>query len=378
MKKIVLLASVSLVSFASFAQKSDRYSNSEDFVPVYNSAISLPVQSTGAMNKSTGATDSFLYTSLAYYSQVFDTSTTSRIDQVLPADSGYWFGTNIFQNKAYAEQFSFDYLPDTTLRVLGFRAIFGGHLTGTAAKNVVFNVWSKSAQSAAGTKKFNEGLPGTSLKSLTLPIKAIGIGNGVDTFKNYFFATPLNGLNKDFFMGYELPTYTWPGSLGGDTLGIRSSRGGYGFGTSSYLNGTDTIHANKNVARNAAGTWFDMYWNYGLNRNMSIVPIVQWVSNNIPNSVSGLTRNNLTFFGNYPNPAVNSTNIRFSVKQATDVKIEISDLQGKVVSVAAYPKLAAGEHRIPVSVAGLAAGNYVYMIQTGEGDAIAAQMTVIK
>ena len=95
-------------------------------------------------------------------------------------------------------------------------------------------------------------------------------------------------------------------------------------------------------------------------------------------SISGVTRKDLTFFGNYPNPAVNSTNIKFSLAAATDVTIYITDMSGRTINTISQAGLAAGEHTVPVSTENMPAGNYIYLVRTGTGSGIASKLTVAK
>jgi hypothetical protein len=349
-------------------------------------------QTMNAQLKTAATTDTGFFTysvfmprtaSNIYYRRVFDSTITARVDAAAPNDSGYFFGTNPFLNRGYAEQFHFRYKTDTGMQILGFRTLFTGRVQRTSTKQLTFGIWSRSAQSAAGTKKFNSGLPGVARTTLTIPARNIGAGAGIDTFKNFYFQSPyvLNkAVDSDFFMGYTMPQpYTWSASsLANDTFGIRSSGPGKGIGVGSFLNSTnDTIHRNQNVFMNANGAWDDMYWNYiGSEVNLSIVPIVKLTGSlSVDN---GFTTSDLTFFGNYPNPASDRTKIKFSLQSAATVSLVITDLNGRTIRTEPAQKLGAGVQELELNVSDLAAGNYVYVLTSANGGAIASQLTVIR
>lgn len=67
---------------------------------------------------------------------------------------------------------------------------------------------------------------------------------------------------------------------------------------------------------------------------------------------------------NFPNPYVDGTTIPFTLKNSSDVKLELFDLGGKKVSVIQRERMPAGEHRIRLDLAelGLQNGNYVYQL----------------
>jgi len=388
MKKLLLFSAALAVAGGAAAQQAEF---TRQVAPSRQAIRSFPTEESAA--KTAGLSDTGFYTlslyipkntSNIYTRQIFDTSTGARVDRAFPLDSGFYFGLNRFQNRGYAEQMYFRYKPDTTLRILGVRTLFNGRVQITSTKALTFAIWRKGAESAAGVKKFNEGLPTIPLVQTVIAASRIGVNanTGFDTFKNFFFTAPLAlaAQDSDFYVGYTMPAYTWT-ALAADTFGMRSSRGGYGFGVGSYLRGNgnlDTIHGNQNVYMTSAGAWRDNYWDYGLNRNLSIIPIVQLNSANINSIGDGLTRGGLTFAGNFPNPASTNTTIRFAIARAAEVSVEISDMAGRVLRRQSAGKLGAGEHNLPISVADLPAGNYVYMLTTSEGDAMAAQMTVVR
>jgi len=66
------------------------------------------------------------------------------------------------------------------------------------------------------------------------------------------------------------------------------------------------------------------------------------------------------------------------LKNAADVTITIMDMQGKSIGIIQRPSLNAGAHAVQVQTAGMAAGNYIYMVRTSDGDGMAGRLTVTR
>jgi hypothetical protein len=67
---------------------------------------------------------------------------------------------------------------------------------------------------------------------------------------------------------------------------------------------------------------------------------------------------------NFPNPYVGETTVPFTLKTASDVKLELFDVSGKKVAVIQRENMPAGEQRLRLDLAelGLENGNYVYQL----------------
>lgn len=67
---------------------------------------------------------------------------------------------------------------------------------------------------------------------------------------------------------------------------------------------------------------------------------------------------------NFPNPYVDATTIPFTLKNASDVVLDLFDMGGKKVAAIQRDNMAPGEHRLPIglSTLGLENGNYVYQL----------------
>ena len=282
-----------------------------------------------------------------------------------------------FGDHGFAERYDFN-TADSSLRVTGVIALFGGTVSPSSTNHVTFKVWSVGAQVAApfspvsgvaDANWFDSGFPNTVLASQNVQLTNLGL----DTAKIFMFATPSAYLNHSFFVGYDM-TYTWGA---GDTIGLYSNKDGERTSNAYTTSGTDTIINNVNATEFSDNSWHDNAGdNFGLFYNYVMFPIVAVGTANL--SVNGVTRNDLTFFGNYPNPAVNSTNIKFSLANSTDVTVTITDMNGRTINSVSLGNLTKGEHIVPVSTANLASGDYVYVVHTATGSGIASKLTVAK
>ena len=79
---------------------------------------------------------------------------------------------------------------------------------------------------------------------------------------------------------------------------------------------------------------------------------------------------------NSPNPFVEQTEISFSLTQAQSVRLAVFDLQGRELTVLREGRLDAGNYAVPLSGTGLAAGHYLYSLQTDGGRAVKRMVRV--
>ncbi len=89
-------------------------------------------------------------------------------------------------------------------------------------------------------------------------------------------------------------------------------------------------------------------------------------------TVSEVTRTNI-----YPNPTKGEANLHFSLGKASDVHVKVMDYAGRLVSDVINTPMAEGEQTVVINTAGIAAGNYVVMIEAN-GAAAAERLTVEK
>ena len=357
MKKIFLLSIATTVALSSFAHKA-------------KTCVAGPKSvSNHVAAKTTATGDTATYVHIDFAN---DTITNYRVAGV---DSGYTTGTDAYGDKGFAERYD---VTDTLVSVIGVIAEFGGTVNPSTSKTVVFNAWTVGARaldpSYPSGHIYNSGFPNTSIASVTVPLTQLGIGNGAipDTAKSFWFPTPSTYV-PSFFVGYTI-SYTYAG-LAGDTIGLKSNLNGERHYSYYSVSGTDTIINNINATQYDDNTWHDnAFDNFTTRNQLFIFPIVKLGN---PNDVNGITKNNFTFYGNYPNPATTATNIKFALAQATEVTVSITDMAGHVISTT-KEQYNAGTQVITVNTSAMAAGEYVYLIHTAQGEGFASKMSVIK
>lgn len=376
MKKLLLFTIAAMLGLTTYAQNAANLKHTSDFSGV--STTTREVFSPEKLAaKGTAISDTLIPLSQAQYDSVITASLLYYLSGDAVYDSGFIFGMNPLGLTAFADWWRGVYGVDTTVRVLGFRSVFGGTVV-TNNKNITVKVWKNdTTHQQRTTHTFFRDFPSSAAPygSMTLAMNnlGIGVGSAPDTIKNWYFPTPITGIADNFHLGYEM-AYTW-GSTNGDTIGVHSTRVGSGWGSGFYqMQGLDSVFFAQTTVKSPTG-WVDII-EYGINKvNISIIPLIQFQSTV---GVHGLANSGFTFYGNYPNPAVNNTNIRFAIDRNSDVNIELSDLTGRVIRNISERNMSAGEHTINMDVSDLAAGNYIYTIYTKAGSPIACQFSVVK
>jgi len=297
-------------------------------------------------------------------------------------DTGFIVGTNYYGDMGFAERYDFN-SADSSIRVIGVMARFGGKVSASSTHSVNFHVWDVTPPVLVTATTSYSGFPNTQIDTLNVPFTQLGIGLTSDTLKSFFFDSATRALNQPFYVGYDM-VYDFT-SLAGDTIGLYSSLDGERLSPAyfayMYVNDfgdttRDTVLNVQNATQWSDGTWNDNYYdNDGLFNNLSIFPIV---AVNAPTGINGVSHKNLTFYGNYPNPASDNTNIRFALLTGADVTIQVMDMSGHALSTTQYKSLAAGEHIINIPVSNLAQGDYLYSIRTSTGEGMAAKMSIIR
>lgn len=85
--------------------------------------------------------------------------------------------------------------------------------------------------------------------------------------------------------------------------------------------------------------------------------------------ISGVTDNFISSRFNledcYPNPANESTTIKFTINATQMVYLNLKDLQGRNLKTLLAEEKAAGTHEVAVNVTSLPPGTYFYQLKTG-------------
>jgi hypothetical protein len=90
-----------------------------------------------------------------------------------------------------------------------------------------------------------------------------------------------------------------------------------------------------------------------------------WTTTRVEDSDLGLP-NKYNLAQNYPNPFNPSTTIKFSLPEASDVKITVYNKMGQKVQTLADKGFSAGVHEVNFDGSGLTSGNYLYKIEANE------------
>jgi hypothetical protein len=253
-----------------------------------------------------------------------------------------------------------------------------------STKNVTLLIWGQGPAQAITSTLFYNGFPSSSIDGVDVPVTNLGIGPVKDTIKTFMFATPTAALSGPFFAGYTID-YAY-NTLNGDTIALAASTNGHRNPADYSLNyvrnadgdtvATQTILNVQNATQWSDGNWYDNYTqNDSIANNLAVYPIVYIGS---PTEAGSISRNNLTFFGSYPNPAVSNINIQYALSAPASVTIDIVGLNGAIVKSQQEDIQATGKHIATISTSGLAAGDYLYIIHTSNGDGLASKLTVIK
>ncbi|HSH19063.1 MAG TPA: T9SS type A sorting domain-containing protein [Draconibacterium sp.] len=94
--------------------------------------------------------------------------------------------------------------------------------------------------------------------------------------------------------------------------------------------------------------------------------VIKDALNNLTTSALDLEYNAPVSLGqNFPNPAMDNTNIKFSVASSGKVSLHVMDITGKVVATLIHGELQAGEHSIQFKTDEIPDGIYFYRLDAG-------------
>ena len=121
----------------------------------------------------------------------------------------------------------------------------------------------------------------------------------------------------------------------------------------------DTLYATGNSTNNDGTTDGDL-WNFSQNRTVRVYNPIGIINISAVASDYSLSQN-------YPNPFNPSTQIQFSVGDASDITIKVFDMLGKEIAVLVSGNLKRGVYKADYDATGLPSGTYFYsMFSNGE------------
>jgi len=398
MKKLLLLASAAFVSVSSFAQDNQGQIVTDQYVPTIEMGTSQTVQLNKGKNfKVTGETPDFRYSPYAGMQSGPFTNYVADKGSTMPYDSGRLNGISVYGYTGFAQYYGLvvnvTAPVDSSLWIMGVVSRFAGVATSTS-KLASFNVWDRDFSSkvavAGRAKYFIGGQPKTpALNSKTVAFNALNLtGKGGDTGLTIaMFTNPTKNVNKDVYVGYTVPSYTFS-AASPDIFGLYTvpiANGAYsGLLDSVTAVAKDTIITAYSLVQNGSAWKSNFEMGTGVpttNGNLVIYPILRISCATCGGSgvgVNTVRHNGLSIYGNYPNPAVNSTSIKYALAATADVTISVLDIAGRTISKVTESKLSVGDHTTVLNTQALASGTYIYLIETSVGDGIAAQFTVAK
>lgn len=324
MKKIYTLISA-LALTAGLNAQSHRTAQLASIANVTPSGLALKTMSTATLTPPQSSAS--CYTAQALY----------YADGAAPRDSGFLSGINAYGDLEKAQK----YTVTGTVHLTG--AIVLSHAHGTSSISLkAYDVNATTGAPGSNTLGTSNSIVLNSFNS-----------NGATTFS---FSSMPNVSNMSFFVSAVLPAT--PASV--DTFGIYTEQ--------FNCIGTDSLAWEK---------WDDNSWNsfasvYGGGLDLSIYPIVD-----IATGIDNISKNDLSLFKAFPNPANTEVTVSYSLSKASSVNIEIYDINGKLVKTISERNAEAGQHNTKIDVSALEAGVYMYGVKT-DGAKLFSKFTVTK
>ena len=103
------------------------------------------------------------------------------------------------------------------------------------------------------------------------------------------------------------------------------------------------------------------------------------ISHGVPTSVdpADTLPVDFTLQQNYPNPFNPSTQIRYALPEAAEVRLEVYTVTGQKVASLFTGTQSAGWHEVSFDASGLTSGVYIYRLET-PGSVLTRKLTLIK
>jgi hypothetical protein len=98
---------------------------------------------------------------------------------------------------------------------------------------------------------------------------------------------------------------------------------------------------------------------------------IQNALNNITTAINDISEGNkFSVEQNYPNPVLNNTKIKFSISEAANITLSISDISGRIVSIPVNQYFPYGNHEVEINMRDVPRGIYFYILEVGNFIAI--------
>jgi hypothetical protein len=174
-----------------------------------------------------------------------------------------------------------------------------------------------------------------------------------------------NCLNKVFPIRFDNPLQVFAGDF------IYASLDAFGGGdilvVAADYDGDDDNSTLLDINGTLYGASQDPYVNLSFDSNIKTLLGTNEIKNN----------NGLSLMQNIPNPATFSTEIRYSLGNTANVKLEVVDVTGKVIATHALGMRAAGDHSFELNTSDFADGIYYYTLTAG-ADRLSNKMVIRK
>jgi minor extracellular serine protease Vpr len=276
------------------------------------------------------------------------------LDNSIPIDSGFVFGTNRFGDKAKAQQFTLP-VGMTKAYVSEIKVWYGYRRSGLTTESYALEILN-------GTEI--TGPAGTPLYTQTFPLSGISADDDFQTTENatvYVISPPVE-VGSSFFVSVNLGVY----------------------GTSDFANAT--IATTQLLGRRIPEVWEQ--WNNNAWYNLSDAWFGQnsqtntgtdgahlWIeaAMNVAVSVSSDVRTISDTFileQNYPNPFNPSTTIRFNVPGEAHVSLIVYDILGREVARLVDEQLDPGMRAVLFDCSKLPSGIYYYRLRAGDTEMV--------
>ncbi len=274
-------------------------------------------------------------------------------DQVAPADSGFVFGTNWFEDQAKATAFA---LPDG--------------ITEAQVKEV--HVWFAFKRDGLTTQSYSlDFLEGTPASGPT----------GAPLFSQSFL---LAGINADADLetgeATTIHVLSQPVSVGSSFF-VSVDFGSYGQADWTNTGIISTVLQEQRIAevweKWSDGSWHnvsDAWWGSDAEPGTGTNGWQLWIEVFAETSMMGTAVEDvgeipraLALSSNYPNPFRSATTLRFELPTQTEVDLQVVDLLGRTVARLVEGSMEAGVHTVRFEAGSLPSGLYLARLHTGAG-----------